>query len=415
MNLAGARRFPPVARRWPAVRVRRVHGGPARPRAGVRGVAGAVPRRLAPFCALLAALLCAAPAARAHNPDTSYARVGLGPGEVAFRVTYDLFTLQRIAPLDADGDRRISRAELRAALPTLHAFFRRHVGIEIDGAPADLGAPAGFVWPPDQGDAIGEADYHTAEGLIHFDFRRAAAEPPQNVVLAFRWFPPLSDRHTVLGRFDYAGASHEVTFTRFEPDYDYVTGYEPPLWRRLARFLRLGVEHIFLGYDHLCFLLALLLVGRPGELVKIVTSFTVAHSLTLILAALEVVRLPARLVETGIAASIVWVAVENLRGVRPERRWPLAFGFGLVHGFGFANVLGEMDLPAAGLVRCLLAFNVGVELGQLALVLAALPFVLWLRRTPHERRVVVALSALLALFGAAWLVDRAFALERMPF
>ncbi len=374
-------------------------------------------RRRASLAAVLA-LVCAwfgCPALRAHNPDTSYARVGIGEREVAFRVTYDLFTLNRIAPLDTDGDRRIARGELQAALPALHAFFRRHLLVEIDGAAADLGTPAGFVWPPDQGHAIAEANYHTAEGLIHFDFRRSVDQTPENVALTFRWFFPLSDRHTVLGRFDYGGAAHEVTFTRFEPDYDYVTGYEPPLWRRLAQFFRLGVAHIFLGYDHICFLLALLLVGRGRDLVKIVTSFTVAHSFTLILAALEIVRLPTRLVEAGIAASIVWVAVENLRAVRPDHRWLLTFGFGLVHGFGFANVLGEMELPAAGLVRCLLAFNVGVEVGQLALVAAALPLVLWLRRTPHERRVVAALSGVLAVCGAAWFVDRAFALGRMPF
>ncbi len=367
------------------------------------------------FAGLLVALLLAPLAARAHNPDTSYARVTIGEHEIAFRFTYDLFTLEKVAALDADRDGRISRAELSRGLPAIHAFLRRHIAVDLNDEPADFGTPTGLVWPPEAGDAIAAADYHTASGLIHFDFRRPIDEPPENIVLAFRFIAPLSERHTILGSFDHRDAKHEVTFTRFEPDYDYVTGYEPPLWKRLAQFFRLGVWHIFLGFDHLCFLLALVLASRFRELVKIVTSFTVAHSVTLILAALDVVRLPVRLVESGIAATIVYVAVQNLRGAPTERRWLLTFFFGLIHGFGFANVLGEMNLPTTGLVRCLLSFNLGVEAGQLAFVAAAIPCIAWLRKSKHERRIVTALCVALALFGTAWFVDRALNLGAMPF
>lgn len=363
----------------------------------------------------LAGLLLAAVAARAHNPDTSYARIAIAERAVTFRFTYDLFTLQKLAALDTDHDGRTSRAELTQGLPAIHAFLRKHLAVEIDGAAADFGASTGFVWPPEAGDAIAAADYHTADGLIHFDFAKPVGDTPENVALTVHFLAPLSSRHTVLGAFAYGGESLEVTYTRFEPDYDYVTGYEPPLWKRLWQFFRLGVAHIFFGYDHVCFLLALVVASRFRELVAVVTSFTVAHSLTLILAALEIVRLPTRLVETAIAATIVWVAVENLRGARPKHRWLLTFGFGLIHGFGFANVLAGMNLPATGLVRCLLAFNIGVELGQLAIVAAVFPLVLWLRRSRHERRAVVTVSVLLALFGAAWFADRAFGLGAMPF
>ena len=365
--------------------------------------------------ALLATLLLAPFVAHAHNPDTSYARVAIGEHEIAFRFTYDLFTLQKIAALDTDSDHRISRAELTRGLPAIHAFLRRHIAVDLNDESADIGDPVDFVWPPEAGDTIAEADYHNANGLIHFNFRRAVADPPENIVLAFRWLAPLTERHVVLGSFDYRGATHEVTFTRFEPDYDYVTGYEPPLLQRLWQFLRLGIAHIFFGYDHICFLLALLLVSRFGELVKIVTAFTVAHSLTLILAALEIVHLPTRLVESGIAATIVYVAVENIRGAPTKHRWLLTFCFGLIHGFGFANVLAEMRLPTTGLVRCLLSFNLGVEIGQLAIIAACLPFVALLRKSAHERRIVLGFSALLALFGAAWFADRASALGFMPF
>ncbi len=145
------------------------------------------------------------------------------------------------------------------------------------------------------------------------------------------------------------------------------------------------------------------------------TSFTVAPSLTLLLAALDIVRLPARLGESDIAATLVSVAVQNLRDAPTERRWQLTSGFGLIHGFGFANVLGEMNRPTTGLARCLLAFNVGVELGQRAFLAAAFPLVAWLRTGRHERHAVVAISALLALFGAAWFTGRAVNLGMVPF
>jgi hypothetical protein len=370
------------------------------------------------FLAALFALCCffrpTVPAS-AHNPDTSYARVVIGTNEVAFRFTYDVFTLLKITALDANDDRRVSRDELRRGLPAIHDFLRRHIAVEVNDEASGFGEPVNFIWPPDAGDAIPEGDYHAAAGLIHLNFRLPVEDTPENVVLTFDFFTALGERHTVLGSFDYRGRPHEVTFTRFEPDYDFVTGYETPLWRRLVKFLKLGVEHIFLGYDHIAFLIALIVVSRFRELVWIVTSFTVAHSITLILAVLVIERLPVRLIEIAIAATIIYVALENLWVRHPRHRWALTFVFGLIHGFGFANVLREMSLPASGLVRCLLAFNVGVELGQLAIVLALLPLAWWLSRWRHGRRVVKGGSLLLALFGAAWLVERVFQLEFMPF
>lgn len=359
-------------------------------------------------------LLAAATAARAHNPDTSYAAVTITGDAVSFRLTYDLFTLQKVAPLDTDRDGRITREELTQGLPAIEAFIRGHVAVAINEEDADLGEPTGLVWPPEAGPAIAEADYHTANGLIHFTFHRRVPEPCESLLLTFRFAPPLGERHTVLGSFTCGSDQLEATFTRFEPDYEYVTGLEPPLARNLWRFLRLGIEHLFLGYDHLCFLLALVIASRTRELVLIVTSFTVAHSLSLLLAALDVVRLPPRLVECAIAATIIHVAVQNLRGAATGRRWVLTFGFGLIHGFGFAAVLGEMRLPTQGLVRCLLSFNLGVEIGQLALVGAALPVLAWVRRGPHERRVVQAVSLVLTVFGTLWLADRVLGLGLMP-
>jgi len=203
----------------------------------------------------------------------------------------------------------------------------------------------------------------------------------------------------------------EVSFTQTERDYLYDTGYVPALSARLWVFLQLGLKHIFLGYDHLCFLLALIVVSRFRELVKIVTAFTLAHTLTLILTATQMVTLPTRLVEAGIALTIVYVALENFWIKSTNQRWRLAFFFGLVHGFGFANLLRQLDLPPTGMIRSLLSFNVGVEFAQMGIVLALLPFSIWLAQWQHGVRVKYAVSVAIFMLGLGWFSVRAFNLK----
>lgn len=173
-------------------------------------------------------------------------------------------------------------------------------------------------------------------------------------------------------------------------------------------FTRMGVEHIFTGFDHLVFLLGLLLAGSSWrKLLVVVTSFTVAHSITLALAALSVVTLPSRWVESAIALSIIVVAVLNVLGKQGDQRWMLAFGFGLIHGFGFSSALSELELSRSELTSALFGFNVGVELGQATLVLLALPLLGLLRRSHHSRRVELALSIASIGLGLHWLWMRA--------
>ncbi len=178
-------------------------------------------------------------------------------------------------------------------------------------------------------------------------------------------------------------------------------------------FLKLGVEHILTGYDHLLFLFGLLVACRRfSTAAKIITCFTVAHSLTLALAALDVVSLPGRLVEPLIAASIVFVGVENIvRRGEPGWRWALTFALGLVHGFGFAGALKEAGLGSAGaaLLVPLFSFNLGVELGQAGVAAVVLPLLWRLRRLPwFERRGRMILSLLVAVAGLYWLLQRLF-------
>lgn len=176
-------------------------------------------------------------------------------------------------------------------------------------------------------------------------------------------------------------------------------------------FLRLGVEHIITGYDHLLFVAALLVVSRRWQdILLVVTSFTVAHSITLALAALEIVSLPGSVVEPLIAASIVWVGVENIwRRGEPKARWIVVFVFGLLHGFGFAGVLRELGLGSdgQGIALPLFSFNLGVELGQIAVVLLSLPVLMWARKSPRfEPRIQPILSGVVAAMGLYWLIER---------
>ena len=194
-----------------------------------------------------------------------------------------------------------------------------------------------------------------------------------------------------------------------------------------------GVWHIWIGFDHILFLLALLLPAvlyrtrqrwqavasfRPAliDVLKIVTAFTLAHSITLTLATLGVVTLPAHLVESAIAASVVLSALNSVFPVFEGKRWVVAFAFGLIHGFGFASVLADLGLPQDALLLALVGFNLGVEGGQLAIVSAFLPLAYYLRDTLFYRRVVLfAGSILIMLLASVWLVERVFSLKLLGF
>ena len=177
------------------------------------------------------------------------------------------------------------------------------------------------------------------------------------------------------------------------------------------RYVLSGIEHIWIGYDHIAFLIALLLWARRLlPVVKVVTAFTVAHSITLGLAVLDVVLIPGSIIEPLIAASIIWVAVENFFFKNIDRRWKLTFLLGLIHGFGFAGVLRDFGLPTNAVVLALASFNIGVEIGQVAIVAIAVPALLALDRlmknTERSPVLVNSLSAVIAILGLYWLVLR---------
>lgn len=189
----------------------------------------------------------------------------------------------------------------------------------------------------------------------------------------------------------------------------------PSLSSTMQRYLVTGIEHIFLGYDHIAFLVGVVLWARRlVPVIKIVTAFTIAHSITLSLAALNVVVIPSSIVEPAIAASIVFVAVENFFSRDIDGRWRIAFLFGLIHGFGFAGALREIGLPPNAVVVALAAFNVGVEIGQVAIVSIVVPVLIGLDQLMSADRakpvragsLVYAFSVLISLLGSYWFFMR---------
>jgi hydrogenase/urease accessory protein HupE len=182
-------------------------------------------------------------------------------------------------------------------------------------------------------------------------------------------------------------------------------------WELAPKFFHAGVEHIMTGYDHLCFLLAVVLwASRVWPVVKIVTAFTASHSVTLSLAALNLVNLPSVWVEIAIALSIVYVAVENFFTRVVDTRWRDTFLFGFIHGFGFASGLIELGVPQRAVVPALASFNIGVEAGQIGVVLVVVPLLMAIDRVSDKGKrnpkLVYACSSVIALFGLYWMAER---------
>jgi HupE / UreJ protein len=337
-------------------------------------------------------------------------------------------------------DARLSRGELRARGDHVECSLRfaaadlRAAGLlppTVDGSPQPL---AGQLAGPALGqlftETVGMLELRTSGRCTLEPGATAVAEDDDGVELHARFACPagrgrlegdarylerLGAAHTQLLQIFLDGAEFDRVLQAESPGF--TVDAAAPASSTALRFFGLGVEHIFTGGDHLAFLLALLLLGGSlGTLVRIVTAFTVAHSLTLALAALGVLTLSPRIVEPLVAASIAAVAAENLWALRLDaaaaaralrHRWLVTFGFGLIHGFGFAGALREVGLPRDHLPLALAMFNLGVEAGQVCVVAAALPLLTLLRRrkwfAANGPRV---LSAALGAAGLVWLVQR---------
>ncbi len=368
-------------------------------------------RRGRMFIALAAILF--ATSACAHKPSDSYLTLQRDGASLRGQWDIALRDLDAAIGLDTNGDGDITWGELRARQADIAAYALARLALRSGGEPCVLRAG-----PP-------RVDHHTdgSYAVLALDGTCAADGPTLNVHYALLF--DIDPQHRGLLQFVEHGASRSTVFTA-DRAQQVVGGDAGSALGQFATYVREGVWHIWLGFDHILFLLSLLL---PAVLVrrnlswqptasfrhafvgvaKVVTAFTAAHSITLSLAALGVIALPSRWVESAIAASVVLAALNNLRPLVGESRWIAAFAFGLIHGFGFAGALQDLGLPTGSLALSLAGFNVGVELGQLAIVAVFLPLAYAARATLMYRRVALGGgSAAIAAIAAVWLVERVF-------
>lgn len=348
--------------------------------------------------ALWAVLAMIAPGqAKGHVAGTmGYATVSIHGGTVRYTLALGLDSLAALRGEAGPGTLPMTHD----AQDAVAGLIARKVSVSADDRRCE--PVPGAVTPPspDRATVVVTVDYACPAGLRELTLREDLVE-----VLG-------PDYHTLVG-IDTPGGARQFLL---EPDRREArvvvampgSSATPPAEGSLFAFFRLGVEHILTGLDHLLFLFALLLRGGGiGSLLAIATAFTIAHSITLALAVLHVVSIPPSVVEPLIALSIAYVAAENiLSEPRTSRRWVEGFGFGLVHGFGFAGALLELALPTATLAWPLLSFNLGVEVGQAVVISILFPGLIRLRRSRAERRAVVTLSALVLTAGLALLIER---------
>jgi len=354
------------------------------------------------ICLPLVLVILATASVFAHDPGLSAAEVKLEGNKAVARLTFARDEIAMIAPMDADRDGRVTQPEFEAVEGSLKSLAKESFALSVAGEEA---SPAAVAVGLDE------------SGAVHFDLEfhlppgsklRLRSLLIDKLPRGHRQFLALRDAEgNTLGQrmLDAANNSFELDLATLP-----ISRTRPhAFWG----FLPLGVEHILLGFDHLAFLFALLIAGGTlREAAKIITSFTVAHSITLALATLEVINFPAGVVEPLIAASIIYVGLENVLRREIERRWLLTFAFGLVHGFGFASALKELGVGAGvKAVAPLLSFNLGVEIGQIAVAALVLPLIWKLRQRPQfVIHYAPACSILVALAGGYWLWNRLWGL-----
>jgi hypothetical protein len=360
---------------------------------------------------LVLAITTSAPA-QAHKPSDSYLSITAGDvltGEwkIALR------DLDYAIGLDGNDDGVITWGELRQRHQAIATYALSRLRIEGDGV----------VCPIQAGEQLVESLTDGAYTVLRYSI--GCAQQPRSLRVDYSLFFDIDPQHRGLFRLDADRTSQTTVFgpESSQQRFDLAAASLLP---QFATFVYEGVWHIWIGYDHILFLVTLLLPAvlrrqdgrwtavprfRDGLLhvIGIVTAFTLAHSCTLSLAALGVIGLPSRLIESVIAASIIVAALNNFYPVVTRRLWLVALAFGLAHGFGFASVLADLGLPREARLVSLVAFNVGVELGQLAVVAAALPLVYGLCSWRHYPRAVLQGGSLaIVSIASLWFIERAF-------
>lgn len=359
--------------------------------------------------------VAAAGGAWAHKPSDSYLILRTAADDSVIHGQWDiaLRDLEVALQLDTNRDGAITWGEVRTRRAELFAYAFAHLALRSGGA----------ACPPAPGDLLIDDHSDGAYAVLRFDARCAAV--PHAIEVSYSLLFDLDPTHRGLLRIDSAAGSRSAVLSPGQPTQTFALA-ETSRLATFVQFVRDGVHHIWIGYDHMLFLISLLLpavlIRREGRwipvgtlrsavfsVLAVVTAFTVAHSITLTLAALGIVGLPSRLVESGIALSVVLAALNNIWPQVTRRVWLLAFGFGLVHGLGFASVLVDLGLPRGALAVSLAGFNIGVEIGQLSVVLLVVPLIFLLRsRRFYRPAILVGGSSVIALIAGVWLFGRVF-------
>jgi hypothetical protein len=357
-------------------------------------------------------------AVQAHKSSDAYLKLRVEGDVIEAQWDVALRDLESAIGLDADDDGAITWGELKSRkdLVVSHLLSRLRFSSNEKTArfePTDL-----------------LVDRHSDGAYAVVRFRVEGLPAHRRFQIDYAAFFDIDPQHRGLLRIDQGAHAQTAVFSPEQSRcYVEATSDDAPAF---FPFVREGIWHILMGLDHLLFLAALLLpavlqrtasgwqrVERFREalanLVKVVTAFTLAHSLTLTLATLDVVRLPTRWVESAIAASVLLAAMNNLRPFIKGRAWVMAFTFGLIHGFGFANVLADLSLPPTLLASALFGFNVGVEAGQLAVVGLFFPFIFLMRGSLYYQPITLRFgSSAIGLLATVWMAERLFDLKLLP-
>ena len=349
------------------------------------------------FLACIAAfVVCSGGAASAHPAPFSYLDIRVEPAAIDANVVVHLLDVAK--ELGVDEAALADESRLAALGGRIASLIQSRVRLTVNGRAVNVGP-----WSPPEP----VPDRHGLRLRARYD-----TGPVAVVSIDAYMFPYDPSHQTFVNLYERGTLVTQAILSTDHRQLEYFAGTRQGTLAVIRKFAASGVHHILIGPDHLLFLVGLLLLGGSlRRLLLVVTAFTAAHSVTLSLAALDIVSPPASVVEPAIALSIVYVGADNLtvRGGRDMRGW-IAFAFGLIHGFGFANVLREMDLPPRALGWSLFSFNLGVEIGQM-LVVTAVATVLAAIRARSEvagRRLAVAGSVVVIAAGTFWFVQRVF-------
>lgn len=364
------------------------------------------------------AALLGSGAALAHSSSNSYLTLSAPAGSLTLRADLHLRDVDLVFDLDADRDGQVTWGETHLRQAELASWLEQGLQLSAAGQKCPLGTA------DLQASQHADGTYLSAQWTPNCPGLSDLASA--NLSLRYGLMFAQDSLHRGLLKVDLADLQTSALLSPERPEAQ-VSRADSSAWRVFGRYIVEGVWHIWIGIDHIVFLLSLLVLApllpsrqritqwpaaqraRPVlmDVLAVVTAFTVAHSITLGLTIMEWLTPPPDLVEPAIALSVVLAALNNLLGINSLKRWRLAFVFGLVHGFGFASVLLDLGLPASALVAALGGFNVGVELGQLAIVGVFLPIAWLLRNTRFYRWVIVAGgSAAIVVLGIFWTLDR---------